>query len=207
MTLSPLDLLFYALTLAVLVLTPGPVWVAMAARALTGGYSAAWPLAVGVAVGDAIWPLLAIFGVVWVTSVFAGFMIVLKWAAVVIFIAMGWALLRAQGGPIGQDSRLTRPGLWAGFFAGVAVILSNPKAILFYMGVLPGFFDLTQVTALDIAAIVTLSMMVPLLGNLVLAVGFDRVRRLLASPKALRRVNRISGVLLLCVGLLIALSS
>ena len=77
MTLSPLDLLFYALTLAVLVLTPGPVWVAMAARALTGGYSAAWPLAVGVAVGDAIWPLLAIFGVVWVTSVFAGFMIVL----------------------------------------------------------------------------------------------------------------------------------
>ena len=50
-------------------------------------------------------------------------------------------------------------------------------------------------------------MMVPLLGNLVLAVGFDRVRRLLASPKALRRVNRISGVLLLCVGLLIALSS
>ena len=207
MTLSPLDLLFYALTLAVLVLTPGPVWVAMAARALTGGYSAAWPLAVGVAVGDAIWPLLAIFGVVWVTSVFAGFMIVLKWAAVSIFIAMGWALLCAQGGRIGQDSRLTRPGLWAGFFAGVAVILSNPKAILFYMGVLPGFFDLTQVTTLDIAAIVTLSMMVPLLGNLVLAVGFDRVRRLLASPEALRRVNRISGVLLLSVGLLIALSS
>ena len=40
------------------------------------------------------------------------------------------------------DSRLTRPGRWAGFAAGVAAVIGNPKAILFYMGVLPGFFDL-----------------------------------------------------------------
>ena len=29
--------------------------------------------------------------------------------------------------------------------AGVAAVLGNPKAILFYMGVLPGFFDLSKV--------------------------------------------------------------
>ena len=28
--------------------------------------------------------------------------------------------------------------MWAGFVAGLALILGNPKAILFYMGVLPG---------------------------------------------------------------------
>ena len=54
---------------------------------------------------------------------------------------------------IATDSRLTRPGMWAGFMAGIVVILGNPKAILFYMGVLPGFFDLTQATAADIAII------------------------------------------------------
>jgi threonine/homoserine/homoserine lactone efflux protein len=31
--------------------------------------------------------------------------------------------------------------MWAGFISGVLIILGSPKAILFYMGVLPGFFD------------------------------------------------------------------
>ena len=35
-------------------------WVALTARALSGGFAAAWPLAVGVALGDLIWPLAAI---------------------------------------------------------------------------------------------------------------------------------------------------
>jgi threonine/homoserine/homoserine lactone efflux protein len=103
----------------------------------------------------------------------------------------------------GVDSRLTRPGMWAGFAAGVAVILGNPKAILFYMGVLPGFFDLSAVTWADIAAIVAISMAVPLIGNLMMSLFLDRARRLLTSPAALRRTNIIAGVLLICVGLVI----
>ena len=47
--------------------------------------------------------------------------------------------------------------MWAGFISGVLVILGNPKAILFYMGVLPGFFDLTKVVPMDIIAIVVVS--------------------------------------------------
>ena len=62
-----------------------------------------------------------------------------------------------------SDSRLTRPGMWAGFLAGFAVILGNPKAILFYMGMLPDFFDLTVLTWKDIVAICFVSFFVPLL--------------------------------------------
>jgi threonine/homoserine/homoserine lactone efflux protein len=95
--------------------------------------------------------------------------------------------------------------MWAGFAAGVAVILGNPKAILFYMGVLPGFFDLSAVTVGDVAAIVALSMAVPLFGNLAFALSVDRARRLLASPSALRRTNRVAGALMILVGAVIAL--
>jgi len=101
---------------------------------------------------------------------------------------------------------LTRPGQWAGFIAGVAIILSNPKAILFYMGVLPGFFDLSGVTTLDIIAICTISTIVPFLGNLGLSLMVDRVRHLLNSPSALRKVNIISGLLLIVVGIVIPLT-
>ncbi len=203
MTLTLFDAALYAGALFILFLTPGPVWVALIARAFSGGFRAAWPLALGVVVGDVVWPLLAILGMTWIVSVFAGFMEALRWVACLTFLTMGALLIRNANKSIISDSRLTRPGMWAGFLAGVAVILSNPKAILFYMGVLPGFFDLTQLTAQDIVVICTLSCVVPLIGNLSLAVFLDRARRLMTSPAALRRTNIVSGVLLIGVGLVI----
>jgi threonine/homoserine/homoserine lactone efflux protein len=203
MTVTAHQLLLYAGALVILFFTPGPVWVALTARALSGGFRQAWPLAVGVTVGDILWPLLAILGVTWLVSVWGGFIETLKWVAAGIFLWMGWVLIRNAGTPISADGRLTRPGMWAGFAAGVAVIVGNPKAILFYMGVLPGFFDLRVVTAWDIVLICALSVSIPLVGNLALAAMIDRARRLLTSPSALARVNRVAGALLILVGLVI----
>lgn len=206
MTITALDCLLYAGALFVLFLTPGPVWVALTARALSGGFNAAWPLALGVVVGDVIWPLVAILGVSWVVSVYGGFMDMLRWVACAMFLVMGVALIRHADRTVGSDSRLTRPGMWAGFLAGVAVIMANPKAVLFYMGVLPGFFDLTRLTWPDVVAICLLSLIVPLVGNLFLAVFVDRARRLLSSPGAVRRTNIVAGLLLILVGLVIPLT-
>jgi threonine/homoserine/homoserine lactone efflux protein len=203
MTIGLWDVALYAGALVILFLTPGPVWVALTARALSGGFHAAWPLALGVVVGDILWPFLAILGVTWVVSVFAGFMAALRWVACLTFLVMGALILRHANRQIARDSRLTRPGAWAGFAAGLAVILGNPKAILFYMGVLPGFFDLTRLTWLDMIAIASISAVVPLLGNLVLALSIDRAKRLLTSPRALRRTNLTAGWLLIAVGLVI----
>jgi threonine/homoserine/homoserine lactone efflux protein len=203
MTVTADQLLLYAGALLILFFTPGPVWVALTARALSGGFRQAWPLAVGVTVGDFLWPLLAILGVTWLVSVWGGFLETLKWVAAGIFLWMGWLLIRHAGAPIASDGRLTRPGMWAGFAAGVAVIVGNPKSILFYMGVLPGFFDLRTVTVWDIVVICGMSMAIPLMGNLALAAMIGRARALLTSPEALARVNRVAGALLILVGLVI----
>lgn len=203
MTISLTDMALYAGALMILFLTPGPVWVALTARALSGGFQAAVPLALGVVVGDVIWPLLAILGITWILSVFADFMLVLRWVACAMFLGMGFLLIRNRAKTISSDSRLTKPGMLAGFLAGVAVIMGNPKAILFYMGVLPGFFDLTALTWIDIAVICFLSLIVPLAGNLILSLFIDRARRLLSSPNALARTNLCAGIALVCVGLII----
>ena len=203
MTITAADAALYAGALLILFLTPGPVWVALIARAMAGGFHAAWPLALGVVVGDVIWPLLAILGVTWIVSVFADFMLVLRWVACLTFLVMGTLIIRNRNKTIASDSRLTRPGMWAGFLAGIAVILGNPKAILFYMGVLPGFFDLGALTGTDILVICFLSMVVPLAGNLVIAGFIGQARRLLTSPTALRRMNLSAGILLILVGLVI----
>ena len=140
MTIAFWDLFLYGVAIFVLFITPGPVWLAIVARALSGGFQSAWPLALGVAVGDAVWPVLAIWGVSWIVSLYADFLHLLGIVAALMFVSMGGLLIWHADKSISSDSRLTRPGIWAGFVAGVVVILSNPKAILFYMGVLPGFF-------------------------------------------------------------------
>ncbi len=204
MTLSPTDIGLYAIALLILFLTPGPVWVALIARALAAGFHGAWPLALGVVVGDVLWPLLAIFGVTFLVSLYADFLTLLRYAGAVLFVLMGVALIRHRAAQIGENSALTAPGVWAGFLAGLLVILGNPKAILFYMGVLPGFFDLTQVTLWDIAAICAISALVPFLGNLMLALFLGRVRAILTSNTARARLNLSAGILLILVGWAIA---
>lgn len=203
MTLTLWDMLLYAGGLAVLWAIPGPVWVALVARALSGGLARAWPLALGVALGDAIWAISAVFGLAWILSLYGDFLVLLRWVAAGMFLVMGLMLLIRQPPPPGANTALNRPGLLAGVALGFAVVIGNPKAVLFYMGLLPGFFDLTRVTGPDIAVIALLSSAVPFLGNLLLALFFDRARRLLSSPQALRRLNIVSGLLLMLVGAVI----
>ncbi|WP_103257647.1 LysE family translocator [Tabrizicola aquatica] len=205
MSVSLYELALYALGMAGLWIVPGPVWVALTARALAGGFAAAWPLAIGVALGDLIWPLAAILGLSWIESAYGDFLAVLRWVAAAIFLVMGVMLIRKPAAALNADSRLTRPGMWAGFTVGLAAVIGNPKAILFYMGALPGFFTLDRLTGLDVAAIIALSALIPMAGNLGLALFLDRARRLLSSPESVRRLNVISGALLIGVGLAIPL--
>jgi threonine/homoserine/homoserine lactone efflux protein len=202
-TITFSQLALYAGAIVILFLTPGPVWVALMARALGGGFASAAPLAVGVALGDMFWPLAAIFGLSWLLTIYGDLLDLMRWVAVAMFLFMGIQLYRHAEKQISSDSRLMRPGAGAGFLAGITVILANPKAILFYMGVLPGFFDLTRVTVPDIVAILSVSAIIPMLGNLGLALLIDRVRVLLKSGKAIARMNRTAGVLLVIVGVVI----
>jgi len=197
------ELGLYALGMLGLWAVPGPVWVALTARALSGGFRAAWPLAVGVALGDLLWPLAAILGLSWILIVYGDILVLLRWLAAAVFVVMGVMLLRADPAQLTGDNRMTKPGLWAGFSVGVVAVVGNPKAILFYMGALPGFFKLDQLTGWDIAAIISISAGVTLGGNLLLALFLDRARALLSSPAALRRMNIGSGGLLVLVGVVI----
>jgi len=203
MSVSFHELLLYALGMAGLWAIPGPVWVALTARALSGGFAAAWPLAIGVAIGDLVWPLAAILGLSWIEGTYGDFLQILRWVAAAIFLVMGFLLIRKPAATLNADSRLTKPGLWAGFSVGVAAVIGNPKAILFYMGALPGFFALDTLTIPDIVAIIALSALIPMAGNLGLALFLDRARQLLSSPESVRKLNLGSGVLLIGVGLVI----
>ena len=116
---------------------------------------------------------------------------------------MGIGLYLAPVQPLQAESKLTKEGVLAGFLAGLMVIIGNPKAMLFYIGILPGFFDVSRLQIGDIMLIALISALVPFIGNLILGLAVGRARQLISSVSARRRLNQVSGVILILVGGLI----
>ena len=204
MSISFSDLIFYAFGISVLFLTPGPVWIAIISRSITGGLNGAVPLAAGVAIGDIIWPTLAIAGSAALAASYANLLLYLKYLAVILFVVLGINLINNQNSQVSSQSiKLGNSNELAGFSAGLLVIIGNPKAALFYLGILPGFFNLGSLTITDCVVISLVSSLIPFLGNLVLAVMVEKSREILSSAAAMRKLNILSGCLLIFVGLFI----
>lgn len=198
--------LLYCGTLFILWLTPGPVWLAALARGMVGGLRGVVPLAFGVALGDIMWCLLAILGLGAINEFYDNALTVVRYFGVGVFVVMGFLLIRHADKMIDENSALARPGIWAGFFAGVAAVTANPKAILFYLGLLPSLFDLNRLQVLDIVVICLASALVPFLGNMLLGQSIGFMRGFLRSPKALWCTNITAGVGMIIVGILIGFS-
>ena len=64
---------------------------------------------------------------------------------------------------------------------------------------LPGFFDVTRVTTLDILVVGLVSAAVPFCGNVILAGMFDRASLLIASQNVRRCPNIVTGFVLFIV--------
>lgn len=195
MTITLIEVGLYAIALAVLVMTPGPVVVATIARTLTTGWRSAMPLAAGVSLVDVLWPLLAILGLSALVQANAEILQIMRYVGGAILIWMGWRLIigSKQALSTDPDPALMRRTAWHSFTAGVLVNLGNPKSIVFFIGILPNLFDLTRLTTADIAVILFMSALVPFLGNVVWAAMAHSARQLLRTPRAVRRVNQVSG--------------
>lgn len=208
MTITFLEVLLYALALAVLVFTPGPVVVATIARTLASGWRTAMPLAAGVSIVDVLWPLLAILGLSALVQANTELLQWMRYIGGAILIWMGWRLIVGSKEMLetDPDPSLMRRNAWQGFLAGVLVNLGNPKSIVFFIGILPNLFDIATLTSIDIFVILIMSALVPFLGNVVWALAAHRARRFLTSARAVRRVNQASGGALAGAGAVIAAS-
>ena len=71
MTVSVSQLILYSGALVILFLTPGPVWIAIIARTVSGGFKSGIALVLGVLLGDFLWPFIVYGGLGIITSLYA----------------------------------------------------------------------------------------------------------------------------------------
>ena len=204
MTISISQLLLYCGALVVLFLTPGPVWVAIIARTVSGGLKSGFSLVLGVSLVDLLWPIIVYFGLGVLTFLYSDILLFIRYIAAVILIIMGSQVLRNYKKDIKNNNNLTKKGFWAGFSAGLIAVIANPKASLFYLTLLPGFFNFGTVGIWDILIISVVSFLIPMTGNVIMIMFIVRARSFLSSEKAIQNTNIISGTLLILVGIIIA---
>ena len=205
MTIDSNQIFLYFLALVILFLTPGPVWVALIARTVSGGAKSSMPLALGVSLGDMLWPFVVYYSLSLLISLYSDILLIFRYVASFVLILMGLQIIYVRNKTLSEDHRLTKSGFFAGFYAGFIAVTANPKASLFYMTLLPGFFDFELIGIIDVCLISLLSFSIPMIGNILMILFVAKVRLLLSSPYAVRMTNLISGILLVFVGISISI--
>ena len=206
MTITSGQIILYFGALIILFLTPGPVWVAIIARTVSGGSKSSISLALGVSLGDMLWPIIVFLGLGFLISLYSDILLVIRYFAAGILAIMGLQIILKRNYILKENDRLTKAGFFSGFSAGFIAITANPKASLFYLTLLPGFFDFSKINMFDLTIISITSFSVPMIGNLLLIFFLDRVRFFLSSAKAISTTNLLSGISLIIVGIVIALN-
>ncbi len=195
-----------ALTLAMLVLaaTPGPGVFATVAQALGAGFRSALDVVAGIVVGDLLFLILALLGLASVATAFGELFFAIKLIGGAYLVWLGVALWRSVPRRFEDAAQLARRTPRQRFLAGLALTLSNPKVIVFYLGFLPSFMDVADLAAADIAAVVGIVTGVLALVLTAYAWSAARARRLFADTASTRLLNRGAGAVMIGAGLVIA---
>ena len=77
-TITTTQLFLYIVALIILFITPGPVWIAIVARTISGGPKSALSLIIGVCLGDMLWPIIVFLGFGILISVYSDFLIIFR---------------------------------------------------------------------------------------------------------------------------------
>ena len=193
----------FSLAMVVLAVTPGPGVFAAVAQALAGGFRSALAVIGGIIVGDIIFLMLAVFGLSAIAHLAGDFFFVVKLAGggYLIWLGVKLWLSKSEGVKLSRAETGRKPGQC--FLGGLFITLGNPKVILFYVGFLPTFMDLTRLAPLDIALVAGL--VTGVLGGVMATYAYlaARVRGVFKSRRAARNLNRGAGTVMIGTGVVL----
>lgn len=126
-------------------------------RSATLGVRHGVATALGIVVGDLLFVVLAIAGLVAAVEVMGGVFAVLRYGAAAYLIWIGVGLIRHRDQPPKPRGNHETGGIWASFAAGMILTLGDVKAVFFYAALFPVFVDVSALTAFDASLIAAIT--------------------------------------------------
>jgi len=200
------SLILFAAALLVLFFTPGPGNVAMVARTLDAGPAHGFVYGGGIITGDIFWFTVAVTGLTAIADRVGPAGWIFKIIGVGILLWFAWSAFRSFRNPkIAVIKKPTRMGLAATYLAGIAMPLTNPKPIIFYLTLLPSFFDLDQVDLPAYLAMVSIMLTMYLL-TATAHVGLAHKARNWLQEKGVKRwADAVTALVMVAIAILLIL--
>lgn len=185
--------------------TPGPVIAAVVARVLTRGIHGVIPFVAGLVTGDLIWMTLAATGMSTLAQNAHSLFMAVKYAGALYLLFLAFRMWNATPHPvtaaIEADSSENAPRL---FVSAMVLVLGNPKAMIFFLALLPTVVDMR---AMNIGAYLQIAVAMSVISSGVVtlyALAAIRARRYFTNVRAIQRLNRGSGVLMAAAAVAVA---
>lgn len=196
MTFSNIAAMFGVMVVGALI--PSVSVLAVSARSAASGFIHGVFTALGIAIGDIIFILIAIFGLSVLAERMGSLFVLIKYLGGAYLIWLGVALWRAKSQAV-ETEGIIESSLLASFLAGLLITLVDQKAILFYLGFLPAFLDLSAMSYLDTGIIIVMAV-VAVSTKLVYAFMADRASQIFKSTSAIKKINIAAGSVMIVVG-------
>lgn len=195
--------LIYCTLYAICIAVPGPGVVAIVARALGSGFRSAIPAALGTLVGDLVWMTLSAFGLAAVAQAMGSYFLIVKYAGAAYLIYMGYKYWRAE---VSDMPKMETASSSQSFFSQLSVTLGNPKAMAFFLAILPTVVDLNRLNGFGYGQLVlATAVLIPAI-MLSYAGAAAQVRVFLTSRKARKGINKTAAVVMFGAGAGVAVS-
>lgn len=194
----------YCIALAIAVAIPGPGVMALIGTSLGGGLKKAIPMIAGIAFGDVTWLAFAVLGLAAVAEVYADAFTIIRYIGVAYLLFLAWKFW-TNTSELKSEQVDNRRTAFASALNGYIITLGNPKAMLFYLALLPVLLDLTSISVTDFAMIIPatyITLFVVLLPYALLASG---ARDWLKSSRVFKIMNRTAAALIGTAAIIIGL--
>jgi len=197
----------FAAAMLVLAASPGPGVFATTARAMASGFRPALGVIWGIVLGDIIFLMFAAFGLSMVARVLGNLFFIVKIGGGAYLVWLGIKIWLQKPEPVQRQPDSATRSNWGNFVSGLVITLSNPKVILFYCGFLPTFLDLSALTVIDLALVIAIITLV--LSGVLSTYAFlaNRARKMFTNQRAVKRLNRAAGGVMVAAGVAIAVRS
>ncbi len=202
MLIEPTVLLAYVVACAAIIAVPGPTVTVIIANALRHGTGAGLLNVAGTQAGLLVLIAALAAGLAAVAEQMAWLFEIVRWVGAAYLIWLGIQMWRSMGALAEATAAPSPSGL---FWQGFLVILSNPKALVFFGAFIPQFVDPSGPVVAQTVIFGLVFMAVATLLDGLYAVAAGRAGGLLSQGNV-RALERVSGTCLICGGLWLAVT-
>jgi len=185
----------YCIALGIAVIIPGPGVMALIGTALGGGLKRAMPMIIGIAFGDATWLALAVLGLAAISELYADAFTVIRYIGVAYLLYLAWKFWTNTGELKAAEGNSKRSA-FAAMLNGYLVTMGNPKAMFFYLALVPVLLDLSAIGVQEFALLIPLTFAVLVVSLSPYAMLASGAREWLKSSRVYKIMNRTAAAII-----------